>query len=210
MYIVYKITNKINSKYYIGMTKQQMSRRFSQHKASSKKVDPKNYLYNAMKKYGIENFIIEQLYEFTSKEECCLKEIECISKNLEGYNLAKGGETGFSMLEKSEQEIISWKEALSKGRQGRKPALGMKHSEENKILFSKVSREYWDTQNTYNWEDIKHCTYREAIEQFGISQTHYYRLKKESGTLSMNRSEAAKAGWEYIKSNNDTGNNEPV
>ena len=103
MYKVYKITNLINSKYYIGMTKQTIKRRFSQHKESSKKG--KSYLYNAIRKYGVENFEIEQLFEFNSKEECCNKEMELISENTNGYNLAKGGETGFSMLEKSEEEI---------------------------------------------------------------------------------------------------------
>lgn len=181
------------------MTKQNINKRFSQHKTSSKKADVKNYLYNAMKKHGIENFIIEQLFEFETKEECCNKEIELISENLEGYNLAKGGETGFNMLEKSDEEIENWKKALSKSRAGKKPALGMKHSDENKILFSKVSKEYWDSQETYNWDDMKDLTYKEAINKFGISQTHYYRLKKAAGVQSMNRSDAAKAGWKNIK-----------
>lgn len=152
-----------------------------------------------MRKYGKENFIIEQLFEYDFKEECCLKEIELIAENINGYNLAKGGETGFSMLEKSEEEIAERRKNLREGRKGRKPALGMKHAEENKKLFSKVSRECWDTQETYNWENMKDYTYKEAMEKFGISQTHYYRLKKAAGVSSMNRSDAAKAGWENIK-----------
>lgn len=105
MYKVYKITNKINNKYYIGMTKQALAKRFSQHKTASKKESTKSYLYNAMKKYGVENFEIEQLFIFENKEDCCAKEIECISQNSNGYNLAEGGETGFSMLTKTEEEI---------------------------------------------------------------------------------------------------------
>lgn len=210
MYKIYKITNIVTNKYYIGMTKQEVSKRFSQHKSSSKKPNPKNYLYNTMKKYGIENFIIEQLFKFSTKEECCRKEIELISENIGGYNLAKGGETGFSMLEKSEEEIANWKEALCEKRKGKKPALGMKHTEENKKLFSKVSREYWDSQETYSWDDMKDYTYKEAIKKFGISQTHYYRLKKSAGVPSMNRSDAAKKGWENIKFNNDIENSESM
>lgn len=202
MYRVYKITNKINNKYYIGMTKQELGKRFSQHKTASKRASTKSYLYNAMKKYGVENFEIEQLFQFENREDCCNKEIECISKNLDGYNLAKGGEIGFSMLSKSEEEISEWKESLSKSRKGKRPALGMKHTEENKLLFSKVSKEYWASQETYNWEEIKEYSHREAKEKFGISTTHYYRLKKQNGEKPLNRSEAAKQGWKNLKNNN--------
>lgn len=202
MYKVYKITNKVNNKYYIGMTKQELRKRFSQHKTASKKESVKSYLYNAMKKYGVENFEIEQLFQFENREDCCNKEIECISQNLNGYNLAKGGEIGFSMLTKSEEEISEWKESLSKSREGRKPALDMKHTEENKLLFSKVSKEYWDSQETYNWEEIKNYSHIEAKKKFGISTTHYYRLKKQNGEKSLNRSEAAKQGWKNLKNNN--------
>ena len=125
MYKVYKITNKVNNKYYIGMTKQELGKRFSQHKAASKKASVKNYLYNAMKKYGVENFEIEELFQFENREDCCNKEIECISQNINGYNLAEGGDIGFSMLTKSEEEVLQWKESLSKSREGKKPALGM-------------------------------------------------------------------------------------
>lgn len=41
---------------------------------------------------------------------------------------------------------------------------------------------------------MKGLTYKEAIKKFGISQTHYYRLKKSAGIPSMSRSDAAKAG----------------
>ena len=78
--------------------------------------------------------------------------------------------------------IKNWKKKLSKSRKGRKPALGMKHSKENKILFSKISNEYWGTQITYKWEDFKHLSHKEAKKQFGISTTHYYRLKKRFET----------------------------
>lgn len=202
MYKVYKITNKVNNKYYIGMTKQELGKRFSQHKNASKKASVKNYLYNAMKKYGVENFEIEELFQFKNREDCCDKEIECISQNPNGYNLAKGGNIGFSMLTKSEEEVLQWKESLSKSREGRKPALGMKHTEENKLLFSKVSKEYWDSQETYDWEEIKHYSHKEAKEKFGISTTHYYRLKKQNGEKSLSRSEAAKQGWKNLKNNN--------
>ena len=207
MYKVYKITNKLSGKYYIGMTKQSLKKRFSQHKTNSKNGG-KTYLSNALRKHGVENFEIEQLFEFENRADCCAKEIECISDNLNGYNLSKGGDTGFNMLEKSDKEIAAWRSALSKSRQNKQPALGMKHSDENKELFSKVSKEYWETQETYKWDDIKSYTYKEAKILFGISTTHYYRLKKQNGEQALSRSEAAKAGWN-IKLNEQFRSNDP-
>ena len=45
MYKVYKIVNKVNGKYYIGMTKQTLIKRFSQHKQNEKRVK-NTYQYN--------------------------------------------------------------------------------------------------------------------------------------------------------------------
>lgn len=77
----------------------------------------------------------------------------------------------------------------------------MKHTEENRLLFSKVSKEYWDSQETYNWEEIKKYSHKEAKKIFGISTTHYYRLKKQNGEESLSRAEAAKQGWKNLKNN---------
>ena len=49
--IVYKITNNINSKIYIGITINSLEQRFKQHLRDAKRK--KQYpLYEAMKKYG--------------------------------------------------------------------------------------------------------------------------------------------------------------
>mgnify|MGYP002868992889 CR=1 FL=1 len=51
--VVYKITNLLNEKIYIGQTKQPIERRFIQH---SKANSP---LGQAMRECGLENFTIE-------------------------------------------------------------------------------------------------------------------------------------------------------
>ena len=176
MYKLYKIVNKVNNHSYIGMTKQTINKRFCQHKDNAKNKFTKTKLYSAMRSYGCDAFEIFLLASFKTKEECCEAEIKYITE--EGYyNLAKGGNGGFVIL-----DIAEWKGKLSKARQGRKPALGMNHTQENKELFSKVSKEYWNNQETYNWEDIKHLSHKEAKIQFGISTTHYYRLKGRFGS----------------------------
>ena len=56
---IYKITNDINGKIYIGKTLNSLEHRFNEHKrASRKKCCENRPLYSAMRKYGVENFSI--------------------------------------------------------------------------------------------------------------------------------------------------------
>lgn len=88
---VYKITNKINGKKYIGITNN-YKRRWSNHKCCS---DPSMVIAKAIKKYGQENFIFEVLYSGLTIEQSEQKEKELIiSENSlvpNGYNVSKGG-----------------------------------------------------------------------------------------------------------------------
>ena len=58
--IVYKITNTLNRKIYIGQTVQSLNNRWKQHLRDSKK-DLDFPIYRAIKKYGPENFRIEEI-----------------------------------------------------------------------------------------------------------------------------------------------------
>lgn len=70
MAYIYKITNKINQKVYIGKTQYSIERRFREHIDSSKRARcEKRPLYDAMNKYGIENFSIELIEETNNPEE---------------------------------------------------------------------------------------------------------------------------------------------
>lgn len=91
--IIYKIENKINGKIYIGQTIQKLSRRISSHIFPSK--ENVSVIDRAIKKYGIDNFVISQIDHADSIDELNEKEIywikyyNCIAPN--GYNIEKGG-----------------------------------------------------------------------------------------------------------------------
>lgn len=95
--VVYKFTNLINNKTYIGIT-DWINRRIGDHIRYSKVDNSKNkmYFHRSLLKYGLENFGFEIVEIVESKEELNLKETYWItyykSNNSEfGYNLTLGG-----------------------------------------------------------------------------------------------------------------------
>lgn len=97
MYI-YKITNIITSKIYVGKTKRSINNRLKSHlyDAFKRKNNTQIILYNSMKKYGKENFIIEELEKCNSLEQLGKRETYWIktlnSKSPNGYNMTDGGD----------------------------------------------------------------------------------------------------------------------
>lgn len=90
---IYKIVNNVNGKTYVGQTISSIKQRLRQHKHSA--LTKKTYLYNAMNKYGFENFKIEEIDTANTIEELNNKEIywikELNTKYPNGYNIADGG-----------------------------------------------------------------------------------------------------------------------
>ena len=93
MAYIYKITNRINDKIYIGKTYSNPAHRFKEHCRESKRSEKKNRpLYSAMNKYGIENFIVETIEETDSPEEREKYWIEYFGSFKNGYNATIGGD----------------------------------------------------------------------------------------------------------------------
>ena len=85
---IYIIKNKINNKVYIGQTSRTIYSRFQQHINNAlRDEDDGMILYEAIRKYGKENFYVEEL-------ECVeiklLSFYNCIRPN--GYNIREGGD----------------------------------------------------------------------------------------------------------------------
>lgn len=176
---LYRLDFLDNPKFYIGITKN-LDRRFRQHKNFSKR-GRKSPLYDAIRKY--KNFTITTIAQYESRELAIEAEriaIEFFKGKI--YNLAKGGDGGFVVV-----NIEEWKAKLRETRKGLKPSLGMKHTDENKELFRKMSREYWDNTFTYDAEEVLKYSHKEAKRLFGISTTHYYRLKNRAKDLKENK-----------------------
>lgn len=93
---IYKISNNINNKVYIGCSTD-ISKRFKEHR--NYVLSPKQYnktLYKAFRKYGIENFTFSILEE-CSKDFLSIREqyyIKLYNSYLDGYNETIGGDIG--------------------------------------------------------------------------------------------------------------------
>lgn len=93
MAYIYKITNDVNQKIYIGKTENSISTRFKEHcRDSRKQTEEHRPLYAAMRKYGVEHFHIELLEETDKPEEREKYWIETLGSFKYGYNATRGGD----------------------------------------------------------------------------------------------------------------------
>jgi group I intron endonuclease len=107
MMVIYKITNTINNKSYIGQTNN-ITRRLRRHRNDSRTLD--SYLYRSVRKYGWEVFDVEIIEECNSKKELNEREsyyIRKLNTYNDGYNMTLGGDgtVGFILSEESRSKI---------------------------------------------------------------------------------------------------------
>lgn len=154
---IYKITNKINGKIYIGQTIHKIQYRFREHcngiKYLLKHRKNVSYLQKAILKYGKENFIIEEIDTAVSEEDMDNKEIFWIDKynstdrNI-GYNITKGGEGGDTcscytwITNGFENKYIREDEIVPEGwKKGRIVVDGFKNSSTGKVWMNNGKEE---------------------------------------------------------------------
>lgn len=94
--LIYKATNLINGKVYIGQTTKTLEERMKRHKQDSKKYD--TYFYRAINKYGWNNFIWEIIHdnindedELDRLEEYYISLYQSFDNKEKGYNTQSGG-----------------------------------------------------------------------------------------------------------------------
>ena len=106
---IYKITNTINDKMYIGKTERTISVRWREHKKNIKNLSHLP-LYRALDKYGVENFTIEEIEQCNNllldeREIFWIAFYKSDKKDI-GYNCTSGGEGGIKNYEESIDAII--------------------------------------------------------------------------------------------------------
>jgi group I intron endonuclease len=117
IYSIYKITNKINGKVYIGFTSTIIGR-WKKHIFDTinknKKTDSNKILHNAMRKYGIENFEYKVIYQskdrdytLNTMEKFFIVEYNSHCVDGKGYNATYGGQGTFGPKTKEHRKKLS-------------------------------------------------------------------------------------------------------
>ena len=135
-YSLYVHINKINNKRYYGITSQKPKDRWRNGKGYKNHKNNKKdtYFYNAIRKYGWDNFKHEVLFEGLTKEEACLLEqcyivlYDTTNRN-KGYNRTTGGES-FNHTDDTKKALSD----LYKGENN--PFYGKHHTEETRKRIS--------------------------------------------------------------------------
>lgn len=190
-YSLYIHTNKINGKKYIGITNQKpVSRRWSN--GLGYKKSPR--FFNAIIKYGWDNFYHQIIYENLTKEDAETLEKEYIKKydttsEQYGYNMQKGG--GISSLTEltkyklkvantGKKHSLQTRKKMSVSHIGKQKCLGYKHSEitkeKHRILMTGTKNHNSRAVNQYDLQGnfIRHYDYMEQIKKYlDISSTSH-------------------------------------
>lgn len=186
-YLVYKITNKINHKFYIGA-----------HKTKNKDdgyMGSSEILKDAIKKYGKQNFTKEILYEAHSLEEMYLKEKELVVIDRKiSYNLKLGGIGGFEYINEN-------------GLTNNKSFLGKSHTEETKrkIAETKLGNTIW-LGRKHKQETRSKMSASAKGKHEGEKNSQYGKMWINNGTIStrINKFDSIPNGWKKGRINGTT------
>lgn len=136
---IYKITNIVNGDFYIGMTRKKLKYRFNNHCYDALTRNSSSYFHRAIRKYGKENFIIEEVE--VCEENLTDREVFWISELKPKYNQTIGGDNGILGYSHTEEtkKIISQKNT-GKFVGNKNPFYNQAHTEEQKEKWSKMRK----------------------------------------------------------------------
>jgi group I intron endonuclease len=140
---IYIIQNRINNKIYVGKSNNPKSRFYDHKKVAlaGKQRYPEGFfaIHAAISKYGVENFSLEIIEEFSTEEEAygaetfCIKFFNSNNKNY-GYNCNLGGEGGISPNEEVLAKLVAFQN---------RPDVKLKQSDKTKSLARCSSNVYF-------------------------------------------------------------------
>jgi hypothetical protein len=169
-YIVYKITNIVNEKIYIGQTTETLEKRFKRH--SGYQLNDNTYLHRAMKKYGVDNFKIEEIERVKNQKELDEREyywIHYYNSHIEGYNLKSSiGKCGGDTLSNN-KNIKSIKEKISESKKLDK------NPNATKIKAINIK-----TQTIFYYNSMKECQIELNIERHDIISRRCKKIIKKA------------------------------
>lgn len=204
--VIYKMTNMVNGKVYIGQTVRSVEERMLEHYRHDTILVDK-----AIQKYGKDNFSVEvidtaaTIDELNAKEQYWIEQYDSITPN--GYNQCAGGDNtmGYHHREESKQKMSEAKAESYLGEGN--PFYGKEHSEESKQKMSqarkglahlteeqvKKLRQSHHTVRVMNVETGEiFDSVQAAANKYGLKDTHITRVCKGK------RNRTGGFHWKYV------------
>ena len=184
-YLIYKITNNVNNKIYIG--KHQTEDKNDDYMGSGK------ILKKAIEKYGLDKFTKEILFECDSLDEMNQKEAEIVDEEfvsrLDTYNVKLGGDGGWDYCN-TNSELQSQKAKKGWNKYGKNHPILKAYKifydsltdDQKDIINNKISQrliEYYKIHpnpfknKKHTEESKKKIGYANSIHQKGENNSHY-------------------------------------
>lgn len=194
---VYKITNKVNGKIYIGETLSTIEKRFRQHCCDAyNKTYWDYYFYRAIRKYGIENFQITELQQITNSDRKVLKSqiLELEENYIKeynsfrfGYNSNSGGRHPLEVSSETRELQRKIKINDPRTRNNLKRARSLQHLGKEVIAYNYNSGEF-----IKKFDSIKEASEYYNIDSSGITKV----CKGKTNYLGIINN--VKITWRYI------------
>lgn len=186
--VIYLITNTVNGNLYVGQTTKSSRKRFSQHKAASKIPKPEGALHRAMKKYGFECFIMNEICSTNNidfiddLERFFIKEFNSLTIG-HGYNCETGGSVNKHLSEEVKAQISLRSKGKPSGFKGKTFSEEIKNHISNcaRLRLSKPENHpLWGTHHSQETKDkIRKSVKKIALK--GVNPTTGEILIFESG-----------------------------
>ncbi len=199
MAIVYKITNSVTNKCYIGYTSHSVTERWNQHVRRSSKYKTNVKFDNALRKYDMSNWTVEILEDGLSVKESKVKEqfyINLFDSYNNGYNSTLGGD-GNNGIIMSEESNKKRSEALKSKPKNYVRMHGKTHSSDSK---SKMSKSHLGMKKPWvKWSDeqiLKRALTRRALTFEQYQELHILKTK---GFTRKQISEQLKVSLDVVK-----------
>lgn len=193
---IYKVTNKINEKCYIGETLNTLNKRFYQHCTSAYNKKYWNYyFYRAIRKYGIENFEIIELEKVTNSDRKILKKeilileekyIKIYDSFNSGYNSNSGGRHPLETSIETRELQRNRKLENPKTKDNSKYARSFYNNEKEVIAYNYIT----------GIEIKKFNSIKEASEYYNIDRSGITKVCKKI-TNYLGEIDSVKITWRY-------------
>ena len=174
IYSIYKVTNLINNKVYIGFDSNWPNRQ-NQHKLNYTKLHFK--FYNAIKKYGWDNFVWEIIYQ-SRDGDYTLKTMESFfieqhNSFEHGYNSTKGGDGVLGHIHSN-----TTKEKIGLSKRGRKFAPQTRTHKENISIAVIANSKFYYIMISPEGEKISTNSLRRFCKENNLNCGHMVSVSK--------------------------------